>query len=641
MNDRHISMRCAWWPGVLLALLAASCGSKQPQQGCPAAPGPAPWTRPIPAEGPDRFTFAIVADRTGGMRQGVFAEAVRKLNLLQPDFVMSVGDLIPGYTTDDAEIDRQWDEFDAIVQQLDMPFVYVPGNHDITNAVMLKHWQQRHGRPFFHFVHANVLFLCLCTEDPEPGGLHQRQLDYARQALQENSGVRWTFLFLHQPLWLYKDVSEWEEVENLLGDRPCTVFAGHRHRYLKIVRNGRELFSLGTTGGGSDLTGESRGLFDHITWVTMTDDGPRVANISLDGIHDKNVRTRQTAELIDGLERGTAIAPDAFLSESRTFGHLAGKLRIRNDGNGPLALHGAFQPHPKLITAPAEFDCAVGAGSTREIEIRIAATAPVDVLELPPLMMDWHARWVLTPESTAREQAQQQTLKVDGTRRFMFDMVFPCPRRREPVKIDGQLDDWPRLPVACDAPAQILLASKTWNGPLDSSFRFAAACDDAFLYIAVKAIDDNLVMERNGDPRLQDGIELHLDARPPEERLRGPYRPFRDFLLVAISPCTEPDRLTLANKDKQPDGLQAACVLTPVGYNTEIAIPIKYIEARQDAPWKSFRLNIALSDFDGPHADGANAAQIWWRPDWTRSLNYAESGTFRRKDTKEERNQAE
>ncbi len=62
---------------------------------------------------PDAFRFAIVADLTGGERPGVFADAVGKLNMLQPEFVMSVGDLIEGYTGDEAELVRQWEAFEA------------------------------------------------------------------------------------------------------------------------------------------------------------------------------------------------------------------------------------------------------------------------------------------------------------------------------------------------------------------------------------------------------------------------------------------------------------------------------------------------------------------------------------------------
>src|SRR5262245_54143087 len=43
---------------------------------------------------PGEFQFAVVSDRTGGHRAKVFSRAVKQLNLLQPEFVVSVGDLI-------------------------------------------------------------------------------------------------------------------------------------------------------------------------------------------------------------------------------------------------------------------------------------------------------------------------------------------------------------------------------------------------------------------------------------------------------------------------------------------------------------------------------------------------------------------
>ena len=56
-----------------------------------------PWNHLELNNDPDHFQFAIVSDRAGGHRPGVFMDAVNKLNLLQPEFVMSVGDLIEGY----------------------------------------------------------------------------------------------------------------------------------------------------------------------------------------------------------------------------------------------------------------------------------------------------------------------------------------------------------------------------------------------------------------------------------------------------------------------------------------------------------------------------------------------------------------
>lgn len=81
-----------------------------------------PWTHLDLNNDADNFQFAIVTDRTGGHRPGVFMDGVRKLNLMQPEFVMSVGDLIEGYTTDIEVLARQWNQFNGFVDQLEMPF---------------------------------------------------------------------------------------------------------------------------------------------------------------------------------------------------------------------------------------------------------------------------------------------------------------------------------------------------------------------------------------------------------------------------------------------------------------------------------------------------------------------------------------
>ena len=62
--------------------------------------GKKPWTHLNINDKPGQFQFVVVTDRTGGHRPGIFEKGVEKVNLLQPEFVMSVGDMIEGYTTD-------------------------------------------------------------------------------------------------------------------------------------------------------------------------------------------------------------------------------------------------------------------------------------------------------------------------------------------------------------------------------------------------------------------------------------------------------------------------------------------------------------------------------------------------------------
>ncbi|MFM9961341.1 MAG: metallophosphoesterase family protein [Planctomycetaceae bacterium] len=252
---------------------------------------------------PNSFQFAIVSDRTGGRRPGVFSKAVDKINLLQPEFVVSVGDLIEGYSEDPGTWALEWSEFESKLTRFQMPFFFCPGNHDIANLPMSKEWYRKFGRTYYEFRYQDCLFVVLNTED-EP----QKDREYfftpdqrawLKQTLAANQDVRWTFVFLHKPVWsitkhkLPEHTSAslgWDDIEASLQGRQYTVFSGHNHVYAKSVRKGMDYYILATTGGASKMEGLKAGQFDHFAWVTMKDNAPIVANILLDGVEDKNIR---------------------------------------------------------------------------------------------------------------------------------------------------------------------------------------------------------------------------------------------------------------------------------------------------------------------------------------------------------------
>ena len=258
-----------------------------------------PWTNLNLNNERRNFQFAIVTDRTGGRRPGVFTKAVGKINLLQPEFVISVGDLIQGYTDDPGQWALEWAEFEGKVAELDMPFFFCAGNHDISNIPMSEDWHRKFGRSYYHFLYHDCLFVVLNSENvPEKGKPYQfskQQQKWAVEMLKANRDVRWTFVITHKPTWTYYEADPvelgWAAIEDALQGRRYTVFAGHKHTYAKYVRKGQEYYMLATTGGGSNLSGLNNGKFDHFVWVTMQDNRPVVTNLLLDGIEDRNVRT--------------------------------------------------------------------------------------------------------------------------------------------------------------------------------------------------------------------------------------------------------------------------------------------------------------------------------------------------------------
>ncbi|MDY3562834.1 metallophosphoesterase [Gemmata sp. JC673] len=285
-----------------------------------------PWTSLKLNNDPDQFTFAVVSDRTGGHRDKVFSRAVQQINWLQPQFVMSVGDLIEGAKADENGIRDQWDEFDSYVKRFEMPFFYVPGNHDLANKMQVSKWGERYGKRYYHFTYRGALFLCLCAENPQSDGMatiDKEQQEWAAKILAANKDVKWTFVFLHRPLWVNQggEKNGWAAVEKALAGRKHNVFCGHVHRYQVFDRNGTQFYQLATTGAASRMRGTEYGEFDQVMLVTMKKEAPVLVNVDLAGVLPTDLK------LPDSDEKGKQV------NRRNTF-PVSGKLKL--DGQ-PLA----------------------------------------------------------------------------------------------------------------------------------------------------------------------------------------------------------------------------------------------------------------------------------------------------------------
>jgi hypothetical protein len=285
--------------------------------------GPYPWNAtPVPRQAGE-FTFAIIGDLYSGERAGVFQVAVEQLRMLRPDLIMSIGDLIEGGTEDLARLKHELDSFDNRVVKAGIPFFHAGGNHDLTNPVMRKFWMERYGRTYYHFLYQDVLFLVLDSEDyneermweiykaraeaikildgPSPqeaqesayfamkervtGEISPTQSEYFEKVLADNKDVRWTFLFMHKPVWQREAPGGLERIEKALGSRPYTLFNGHLHKYSHTLRNNRDYIMVATTSGGQDAKSDM--AFDHITLVSVGKKEPSIVNLRLEGILDK------------------------------------------------------------------------------------------------------------------------------------------------------------------------------------------------------------------------------------------------------------------------------------------------------------------------------------------------------------------
>jgi hypothetical protein len=83
-------------------------------------------------------------------------------------------------------------------------------------------------------------------------------------------------------VWRNPSDADFKAIEAALADRPYTVFSGHLHSLNREERLGREYFTLGTTGGSQNRNDPM--ALDHLTLVTMTQTGPSIAHLRLEGI---------------------------------------------------------------------------------------------------------------------------------------------------------------------------------------------------------------------------------------------------------------------------------------------------------------------------------------------------------------------
>jgi len=302
-------------------------------------PGVKPWTSEEFLNNPEDFQFAVIGDRTGGAdARGVFNRAMDQLNLLQPEFVINVGDVIEGYTDDREKLNKMWEEAEAMINKLEMPFFYTVGNHDLNNEVMKEVWLERRGADYYHFIYGDVLFLVLNSEDPPnappedlgekietynrlqvedpekakkmldefmakvdesfrlPANFSDEQIAYVKKVLEKNSDVRWTFIFLHQPSWEMPGEG-FLKIEEMLKDRDYTFIAGHMHYYKYEQRNGHDYITVGPA--GASMHHEGPGNVDHVLWITMKDEGPEIAQITLEGLFDRKGRVLEMKEMYD------------------------------------------------------------------------------------------------------------------------------------------------------------------------------------------------------------------------------------------------------------------------------------------------------------------------------------------------------
>lgn len=258
--------------------------------------------------------LAIIGDRTGGAVEGVYGAIIEEIERLKPDFVMTVGDMIEGYTEDSTVLIKEWQEYMSLIEPLTMPIYHTPGNHDITTEPMKGMYRRYMGDPYYSFDHRGLHFVILDNSRVSTGDdLSPEQMKWLAEDLSANHKSTYTIIFLHKPYWFETiAMGKPHPLHTLLMEHDVdAVFTGHYHRYFVGEYDGITYTSMGSSGGG--MSPGPSGLGYHFAWVTVSDDGMAIAPIRNESVLPWNEVTADEMHLADdimgkGLEQNLAVS---------------------------------------------------------------------------------------------------------------------------------------------------------------------------------------------------------------------------------------------------------------------------------------------------------------------------------------------
>ena len=151
--------------------------------------------------------------------------------------------------------------------------------------------------------------------------------------------------------------------------------------------------------------------------------------------------------------------------------------------------------------------------------------------------------------------------------------------------------------------------------------------DETNLYVAVRVADDEPCFD--GWKYWEDFVMVWVDARGSESD-----DPKACVFSTIQGPETADEQAAEYEEGNVPESIQSASLATDDGFAAEFAIPISYLNERQQGQWQRVRLNVSVSDFDRRDArDGATI--LSWRPQWFRPGDHTDSGAFFRGTTEE------
>jgi hypothetical protein len=124
-------------------------------------------------------------------------------------------------------------------------------------------------------------------------------------------------------------------------------------------------------GGGSGLSGPVFGQFDHVMWVTMTDNGPVMANLMLDGIWDKDFSAEDIEKNLFLLINGKVVKTKTGVNEDKPLNNQQVELQLTNIRDLPMEVVLTFDRSKNLSLSPEKITKTVSPNSVSTVKLNL------------------------------------------------------------------------------------------------------------------------------------------------------------------------------------------------------------------------------------------------------------------------------
>lgn len=526
------------------------------------------------AQGEKPVRLAIIGDRTGGHIPGIYSSIVKEIQLLHPELVITVGDMIEGFVDDTAVINDRWQEYFEVVKPLTMPLYYTPGNNDVYSDLSADWYRLHVAELYYSFNHQNLHFIIMDNSRVEKSeDIPPEQIEWLTEDLSAHSDAAFTFVFMHKPFWYETTAENKPDTLHRLFVKygVDAVFCGHYHEYFTGIFDGIRYTTVGSSGGSTNPA--PNGLEYHYLWVTIDRQGIHPAVINKGSVMPPDIITATELKTYKPLQRTGLVFPEPLPVENDlTVNTTSGKIILKNSSS-PFPLEDTLRwdvPDNWIVT-PEVMPIQVPARTDREITFTASVSGPL--YPVPEIAVNF---------TYGKNKKVKVSVPISVARTAE---CFPVEGK---VVIDGRLDEscW-RQPVT-------ELFSE--EGPLrmtePAAFYFAYDSDN--LYLAARCHETRMdslkavVTERDGALHQEDCIGYFIEPHAGSDTV---------FQIYFNTLGTIYDYKIWKNTDGSTDyanwngEYETKTAINRDNWSMEIRLPVKQLGLAGIAPGQKWEIN--------------------------------------------------